>query len=404
MNNNNKSLNNSTKKISQHIFCDITYAYSRGGGITTYINGKAAYYKTNKIRHIIITPRNDDGLKVVEERDAGQSIYRVPSRRIMIDTVPYYFFRGYSDIEKILKKEKPTLIEIGDSFTTFFYGKKIKSLISQQGGKVVVFVHERLDNFYQQVFKVRRGIFFWRYLKNIFAELVTKILLIRFLATADAVIANSIFSAQEARARTLKPVYTLALGIDVQRYYQAQRDQKLSNELSNDGRKSVLLHIGRLENDKKIDLLLDFAQRLDDKKFLLVIIGDGKFKDILSTMPAVRATGYLKQDEILSYIMAADLGVLVNDIEPFGLVALEMMAGGLPMLAPNKGGLSSFIKPEINWLLPYNVSAYLKALTEWSQLSSQKKDALRLAARVDSKNYTIEKMGDRLMALYQKII
>ncbi len=393
-----------SRNKTSYAFCDLTYAYARGGGITTYIDAKARYYKNHHIRHIIITPRTDAGQQTKVEKNGLQIIYRVPSRKIMIQSLPYYFFRRYTDIEKIIQKEQPNILEIGDSFTTFFYGRRLHSLVQKFQGRVDVFVHERLDNFYQQVLHVHHGNNVLRFLKNFLARALTRLLLGRFLASADAIIANSLFSAQESKRNTIKPVYTLALGIDTERYYRAKTDDKLKASLSNNGQKKILLHIGRLETDKKIDLLVDFAKRLDAEKYVLVVIGDGKYKETLAALPAVVATGYFQQEQILPYLMVADMGVLINNIEPFGLVGLEMMAAGLPLLAPNAGGLSSFIKKDFAWLLPYDAKAYTKALAEWSQLSTRQQQALRLAARKESENYTIDQMGRRLMIIYQKIL
>jgi glycosyltransferase involved in cell wall biosynthesis len=391
-------------KRRDYSFCDLTYAYARGGGITTYIKGKAQYYRQHKLHHIIITPRTDDGRTTKVEKDGLQTLYRVPARKIMIESLPYYFFRSYSDIAKIIQKERPSLLEIGDSFTTFFYGRKLHRLMHQWQGKVDVFVHERLDNFYRQVLSVERGSAVLRFFKRLIAGFLTELLLRRFLGSADAVIANSLFSAQEAKSHTIKPVYTLALGIEVERYYQATRDEKLYAELSDNGTKKVLLHVGRLEKDKKIDLLVEFAQKLDPKKYVLVVIGDGKYKEQLAASPAVKALGYFQQDQILRYLMCADLGILVNNIEPFGLVGLEMMAAGLPLLAPHTGGLSSFITKDFAWLLPYNASAYSKALQEWSSLTAAQQQKLREASRRESEQYTTAKMGSRLMELYSTIL
>ncbi len=400
--NNNNSNHGSSKK--QLTLCDLTYAYSRGGGITTYIDAKGQYFFRHDIRQIIITPRQDNKDGIIKEDHGKRVIYRLPSRIVMVDSLKYYFFRSYDDIEKIIKEEKPNILEIGDSFSTFFYGRRLKKLVSSQGGRVVVFVHERLDNFYRQVFHVTGGWLLTRPFRQITAAFLTALLRRRFLATADAVIANSDFSAEEAKRHSSKPVYVLALGIQVDPYLHAQRDDKLYQQLSDGGKRRVIIHVGRLEQDKKIDLLIDFARGLDAKRYSLIIIGDGKFKKTLELFPAVKAIGYLQHDNIIPYLASADLGILVNDIEPFGLVGLEMMATGLPLLAPNRGGLSSFITPDFAWLLPYRAEKYLKALAEWSALSQSKQQALRLAARHEAENYTTDRMGQRLMAIYHKII
>ena len=373
--------------------CDLTYAYSRKGGITTYINNKKTVYNQKGIEHIIISPRKDGGDTVTVQQDGLAKIYLVPGRKLKLDKVDNFFYRNFSSLKEILVKEKPEILEIGDSFTATFYGKRLRRLMKGNGGKIFFFVHERLDNFYRQIFP--SGI------PRIFGMFATWFLRRRFLAIADAIIANSEFTAQESRARTKKLVAVLPLGLDLKEFKNIQKDQRLYDQLSSSGGKFIIIHVGRLERDKKIDLLVDFAKDLDHNKYQLVVLGDGLYKDKLNKIPGVTVTGLMPPPEVRRYLKIANLGILVNDIEPYGLVGLEMMASGLPVLGPNKGGLTTFLRKEFAWLLPYNKDKYLQALQQWNNLGPVEKTKLGQAAIKEAQNYSLNRMVDHILKIYQ---
>jgi len=378
------------KKVMK--ICDLTYAYSRGGGITTYINNKKTVYKKRGIEHLIISPRKDGGQEVTLTQDGSTRVYLVPGRKLKLDKVDNFFYHSFKSLEDILAKEKPDILEIGDSFTAAFYGKRLRRLSKSYGAKIFFFSHERLDNFYQQIFP--RGI------QKLFGLFATWFLGRKIIAIADAIIANSEFTAEEPRQKTKKPVLVLPLGIDLSGFSTA-KDQNLCNQLSNNGKKKIIIHVGRLERDKKIDLLFDIAQSLDHDKYQLVVLGDGLWQKKFSQLPGVTVTGFLPPATVRRYLVLADLGILVNDIEPYGLVGLEMMAAGLPVLGPNQGGLPTFLRPEFAWLLPHQKQAYLEALKKWETMSEGQKQQLSQAALTEVKKYTLEKMVDQLLNIYQ---
>ena len=160
--------------------------------------------------------------------------------------------------------------------------------------------------------------------------------------------------------------------------------------------------MGRLDKDKRTGLLVEMAKELDPEKYRLIVVGGGGYEGNLKAMPVVELTGYIPREEVRKYLAVSQLGILVNDIEPYGLVGLEMMAFGLAILGPNAGGLISFLKKDFAWLLPYDKYAYLQALNEWQNLPQENKDEISRLAIAEVQNYTLEKMTDQLIRIYQK--
>lgn len=115
----------------------------------------------------------------------------------------------------------------------------------------------------------------------------------------------------------------------------------------------IVLFAGKLAEFKGVDTLLRVAhryERLTEREIVTLIAGDGEEREKLSDLHkllGLRHTFFLgnqKQDELRRLYNAADVFVMPSRREPFGLVALEAMACGLPVVGSNEGGLPEFIK------------------------------------------------------------
>lgn len=125
------------------------------------------------------------------------------------------------------------------------------------------------------------------------------------------------------------------------------------------GDSKVVLFVGRLAEKKGVTYLIDAMKDIDA---LLVIVGDGPLRNKLEEQAVmikekIKFLG-AKTHEELKYIYAsADVFVAPSvtakdgDQEGFGLVILEAMASGLPVIASDSGGIPQIIKNEYNGLL-----------------------------------------------------
>jgi len=124
----------------------------------------------------------------------------------------------------------------------------------------------------------------------------------------------------------------------------------------------VVLFVGRLVPQKGVEYLVRAVplvlQRIRNVKF--VIVGDGWSKDYLEGM--ARATGYgdrviflgfISDSDLTELTMSVDVLVVPSVYEPFGIVALEGMAAGVPVVAANVGGLSEIIEHDKTGVLVY---------------------------------------------------
>ncbi len=118
---------------------------------------------------------------------------------------------------------------------------------------------------------------------------------------------------------------------------------------------SIILYVGRLVYEKGPHLLVEAAHRLgrDDLKFIMV--GDGPMRAFLRDLSVklgvagrVSMLGHVPDALLSSLYQSATVAVFPSLYEPFGIVALEAMGYGAPVLASDTGGLGELIRSGYN--------------------------------------------------------
>ncbi len=119
---------------------------------------------------------------------------------------------------------------------------------------------------------------------------------------------------------------------------------------------SIILFVGRIEPLKGIDRLLVAMTYLQKRQGLrLVVIGDNdhsqpevqrlrRLSQKLHIQDSVAFVGTVRQEELPPYYSAADVCVIPSYYESFGLVALESLACGTPVVATKVGGITSVVR------------------------------------------------------------
>ncbi|UCG36208.1 MAG: glycosyltransferase family 4 protein [Candidatus Bathyarchaeota archaeon] len=115
----------------------------------------------------------------------------------------------------------------------------------------------------------------------------------------------------------------------------------------------LVLYVGRLVPQKGVEYLIRavprISRRLPEAKF--VIVGEGWMRQHLEWLAdqtgqrwRVRFTGFISDEELVALTKSADVMVVPSVYEPFGIVALEAMAAGVPIVASRVGGLAEVIE------------------------------------------------------------
>jgi glycosyltransferase involved in cell wall biosynthesis len=162
---------------------------------------------------------------------------------------------------------------------------------------------------------------------------------------ADLTLAPSNFTTQEIQSKGFKNVKIWSRGVDTERFSPKKRSQTWRGRLTAGyPGKPILLYVGRLAKEKRIHLLRDVTIQFPEAH--LVIVGDGPVRSELENAFSgtnTNFTGYLTGDDLAQAYASADIFVFPGANETFGNVVLEAMASGLPVIAPNSGGVTDLV-------------------------------------------------------------
>jgi 1,2-diacylglycerol 3-alpha-glucosyltransferase len=175
--------------------------------------------------------------------------------------------------------------------------------------------------------------------------------------------------------------------------------------------KQVLLYLGRISQEKSIDMLLQAFTRLvvQRPQTVLMIAGRGPHSDTLQELARslgiegqVIFAGAVPYDQVPHYMAAADLFVFASTAETQGLVVLEALAAGTPVVAVHASGIDDVLAGSEGGVLVQDDEATF-ADTILSILSRPDRIAeMRRAARETAQRYTISAATERLLAVYDR--
>ena len=178
----------------------------------------------------------------------------------------------------------------------------------------------------------------------------------------------------------------------------------------------TVLYVGRIEPLKGLDLLLEAVAMLDAADSRLLIVGGAPGRDDelerlrrrareLGIGGKVTFTGALKQAELPDYYRAADVFVLPSYSESFGLVALEAMACGTPVVASRVGGLKTFIRNgHTGYLIPWHCPEPFAQRIDMLLSNPPLRETMGWAAADHARHMSWGASADSLSRLYASLL
>jgi D-inositol-3-phosphate glycosyltransferase len=248
----------------------------------------------------------------------------------------------------------------------------------------------------------------------------------QILEQAQRVVATSPQEQETLRnlVSRLGNVEVIPCGTDIQNFHVIPKAEARA-ELGLQSDEQIVLYVGRFDQRKGIETLVKaFAQfkqnASDDAKLRLVIVGgsepgqsDGqerqRIEAIVESLGISQETlfaGRVGHDRLPLYYTAADVCVIPSHYEPFGLVAIEAMACGTPVVASAVGGLKFTVVPEETGLLvpPQDVEGFAGAI---ERVLSDDLWAHKLRKRASERvhqNFSWSGVAAQLSDLYRRLL
>ena len=337
---------------------DTTMMYApRSGGVKRYLMAKRAWLddKRPDIRNTLVVPgartRSDHAglVTVAAARLPFGDGYRMPASLAKWETV----LRGLS----------PDIIEAGDVFVP---GHAALEAGEALGVPVVGFCHTDAA----ALAALHLGVWAEQPTFNFWAQAYRRF---------DQVVAPSRHTAARLAEAGVDRVTVQGLGVDTELFPPAKGDRgKLLKRLGLAADTRLLVFVGRAAREKNVEATIAAVERLGEPyRLLLVGAGkDGRYS------PQVIALDYERDPQRLAALVAScDAFVHANENEIFGLVVLEAMAAGLPVIGPLKGGVGELIDetvgqhaltPDANGLAEAIEALFARDMAALSQAARQR--------------------------------
>jgi alpha-1,6-mannosyltransferase len=299
----------------------------RSGGVKRYLSAKAAWFGATRpgVRHTLVVPGDET------RRSGGMMTIAAPNLPFADGYRWPTSIRRWADH---LVRLRPEVIEAGDPYGP---GHAALEAGDRLGAPVVGFCHSDPA----ALAALHLGEWAEPPVRRRWAQLFRRF---------DRVVAPSRHIAERLAFAGVPRVTVQPLGVDTDLFHPDRADRgRLRRRLGLNADCKLLVFAGRAAREKNIEVLLDAAAKLG-ANYHLLLVGAGAL-----ARPQEGATfmDFVRDPcDVARLLASCDAFVHANDREPFGLVALEAMACGLPMVGVASGGIGELVDDEVGQLAP----------------------------------------------------
>ncbi len=239
----------------------------------------------------------------------------------------------------------------------------------------------------------------------LFRNLISHYLIKRFSNACQGVIVPTYSAEEYLRMIGVKtPTLVQPTGIDCARFAQVdgQALAELREQLAISAKRRILISVSRISQEKNIGFMLEALAELKQQghqNLHLLMIGDGPDRENLSRQierlglgDHVTLAGAVPPEEMALYYHLGDLFVFASTSETQGMVILEAMAAGLPVVAVRSSGIDDVVREGFNgYKTPQNRTAWGRRIVELTENDSLREtlghQASTFAADFDIQNF-----------------
>ena len=359
------------------------------GGMRVALDGLGREYVAAGHERLLIVP----GPRDAEVETASGVVCQIASPRV---SGTYRMIVRPGAVRRALRRFRPTNVECSDKWTLAWTGR----WATHHGVGSVLFSHERLDDMLAGWLRARRPM-----------RRMVGFLDRRIVPRFDRVVVASQYAAEEF-ARWSPRVRVVPLGVDLSEF------RPLPPTPRDAGAPLRLVLVSRLSREKDPQLAIDAVLELHRRgvPVRLDVFGSGPDEEALRSRARggpITFHGFIAdRRELSARLGAADLSLSVSPKETFGLVVLEALASGTPVLTSNRGGAREIITPgagvvdepasgHVPWgaWAPSRPTALAEAI---EQLIGRLGPGMRRAARQRAEQFSWQDCAHRMLQVHRE--
>lgn len=364
---------------SRHLV-DVTMFWgSTSGGVRRYIEAKGEWLRGNtRWQHTALVPA-PRGVSV----DAALGLPSLP-----LPFAPgYRVARSRRASSARLCELRPDLIEAGDPYNLAWAALDAARMLRVPA---VAFAHSDLAALAARVAGAAAERLAQRYLRHLYSQF-------------DLVLAPGRRLAERLRALELRAqVAEQPLGVDTRTFHPLRADRRWREALNLPAGTRLLAYAGRFAPEKNLPLLVQALRRLGPG-YALVAIGAGPAPPRADRGERLIVLPFERDRAALARVLAScDVFVHAGDIETFGLVALEAMACGTPVVASGASGLGELVDETVGCRVDgANATRFAEAI---AAVCGRDRRRLALAARQRGFEYDWTRVLPTLLRRYVQLV
>ncbi len=327
--------------------------------------------------------------------NVSRKVHYLPSRR-------FKAYPGYraaiapSDMLEFLRKEKVDIIHS--------HGLATMAILSLTAARALRLPHvltfhtmaNEAVKYYSPI-PIRYDIMnelIWVYLRNLLRR--PEVVITPTAPVKEELIANGVM---------MKSCEVIPTGVDCSRFTPEKYDKGFRDRYGMSG-KRALLHVGRLSLEKRLDIVLEAMAKLSSKEpnLHLLVVGRGPAEEHYRKMAArlglsnrVVFAGFLQDEELPVAYASCDALVIASTFETQGLVVLEALASGTPVIGIRFRAIPEFVQEGKNGCL-FEQDSCAEAI----QRCLLRADSMKLSAVSSARQYSIDTCTAMLESAYEK--
>jgi len=353
---------------------DVTMFYTPdSGGVRTYLEAKHRGL-AGRAQHSLVVPGS--------QCSQNAFLYNLPAPLLPFGHGYRFPLRKKNWVDTLVRL-RPDIIEAGDPYVTAWAsidaGQKLGvPVVGFYHSDLTRMVHSRLGHWTDPLMN--------GYIRKLYSQF-------------DRVLAPSQVMADKLIGLGVENVSLQPLGVDATRFHPRHRDPAVKQQLGIADDVCLLIFVGRAAREKNIPILIN-TMNLLGKDYHLLLIGPGMPHAVADNISVIDK--YVGAGQISRYLASSNALIHAGDRETFGLVVLEAMASGIPVIGTRNGGVAELVVPGCG-LLADTASAQALAEVTRKLFANGHIGMGRLARKHVEEYYAWDRILARLLGQYREL-
>ncbi len=336
-------------------------------------------------------------------KDKKKNIFRYKS--ICFNYAGYFYVIPVPFLSNMELTVKRLSLDIIHSHQPYSLGDEALKFSKKFNLPLVFTYHIRYEDYCHYIPFVPRSIS-KKYIRKITREYSNK---------CDAVIAPSSAIKKLLLDRGITtPISVIPSGINVEKFGRnTGKREEIRTKYKIKPGDIALITASRIAKEKNVKFLIEsfFAVKKKCENVKFFIVGDGAVRKELEKMAKslgmgqdVIFTGLVSREEIINLYQASDIFVFASLTETQGLVAVEAMAAGLPVVAIRASGIEDMVESGKNGILTKNSTDEFSESVLRLVQNGELRKKMSERAKISSKKFSIEIWTKRMVELYSSLV